>query len=519
MIPNPNASNGQADTVNQNRNQEGPTRRSVLDLSASQARGFFLKQESYCRIEFPPYIVFRNVISGVYDVLTNKPLSDLRNGSPRDHEDVNHVVMHSKDGRFAWRPLELIHPALYVELVNTMTEPCNWDFIKRRFRDLSAKDKIDCLSIPVEALTGEKDKAEQVKQWWQNIEQKSIELSLEYECVIHTDVIDCYAEIYTHSIAWALHGKAVAKRERNEKNNIGNRIDAQIQDMRNGQTNGIPQGSVLMDFIAEIVLGYADSKLVRRTKSLGIEDFRILRYRDDYRIFVHNQQTGERILKCLTEVLIDLGMKLSPQKTETSSEIIRSSIKRDKLSWAFRKQRDKTLQKHLLIVHDHSFNNPNSGSLALAMQDISERLDRLDIYPSPLPLISIVVDIACRSPRVYPVAAAVLSRLICFLESDVERSDVISKIRRKFSQLPNTEHMETWLQRISYAFDPRISFDTPLCRLILGEDVSIWNSEWISSRDLQAAVNSEEIVDRIALSNMPAVVRNDEFALFSLIYP
>lgn len=28
--------------------------------------------------------------------------------------------------------------------------------------------------------------------------------------------------------------------------------------MQYGQTNGIPQGSVLFDFIAEIVLGYAD---------------------------------------------------------------------------------------------------------------------------------------------------------------------------------------------------------------------------------------------------------------------
>ena len=375
------------------------------------------------------------------------------------------------------------------------------------------------MSIPVEALTGERDKAEQIKQWWQSIEQKSIELSLEYEYVIHTDIIDCYAEIHTHSIAWALHGKKVAKRDRNDKHIVGNRIDAHIQDMKYGQTNGIPQGSVLMDFIAEIVLSYADSKLVRLTNNLGIDDYRILRYRDDYRIFVNNPQSGERILKCLTEVLIDLGMKLSPQKTETSSEIIRSSIKRDKLSWAFRKQRDKSLQKHLLIIHDHSFENPNAGSLASALQDFAVRLDKLETYPSPLPLISIVVDIAYRSPRIYPVAAAVLSRLISYLGSDGDRCDVVSKIRRKFSQLPNTEHMETWLQRISYPFDPGIDFDTPLCRLILGDEVSIWNSDWISSRDLRAAVEAAHVVDRGALADLPAVVRSDEFALFSLIYP
>ena len=39
---------------------------------------------------------------------------------------------------------------------------------------------------------------------------------------------------------------------------IGNRIDTMIQSMSYGQTNGIPQGSILMDFIAEMVLGYSD---------------------------------------------------------------------------------------------------------------------------------------------------------------------------------------------------------------------------------------------------------------------
>jgi hypothetical protein len=34
-----------------------------------------------------------------------------------------------------------------------------------------------------------------------------------------------------------------------------------MQGMNYGQTNGIPQGSVLMDFIAEMVLGYIDECL------------------------------------------------------------------------------------------------------------------------------------------------------------------------------------------------------------------------------------------------------------------
>ena len=507
------------DTDNPSPKEEGQTRRSVLDLSGDQARDFFLKQESYCTIEFPSYFVFSDLISEVYGVLKDTALSDLRNGSPRDHDDVNHIVMHSKDGKYAWRELELIHPALYISLVNSITEACYWEDIRNRFRKFNANDNIDCLSIPVEALTDERDKVEQIKQWWQNIEQKSIELSLEYEFVTHTDIVDCYAEIYTHSIVWAMHTKEIAKEEKKNKHLVGNLIDWHIQDMRNGQTNGIPQGSVLMDFIAEMVLGYADCELIERIGCQSIGDYRILRYRDDYRIFVNNTQDAERILKCVTEVMIDLGMKLSPQKTETSSEVIRSSIKNDKLGWVFRKQRDKTLQKHLLIIHDHSIDHPNSGSLPSAMQDFLTRLDKLDKYASPLPLIAIVVDISWRSPRIYPVAAAILSRLINFLDSDAERCDIISRIRRKFSMLPNTEHMETWLQRVSYPFDASIDFGTPLCELILGRDVVLWNSEWISSQNLRQAIDPTHIVDRQALADMPAIVQREEFALFPMIYP
>jgi hypothetical protein len=53
----------------------------------------------------------------------------------------------------------------------------------------------------------------------------------------------------------ALYGKEEAKDNRH-KSSLGNDVDKLIRSMRYGQTNGIPQGSVLMDFIAEMVLGY-----------------------------------------------------------------------------------------------------------------------------------------------------------------------------------------------------------------------------------------------------------------------
>ncbi len=390
--------------------------------------------------------------------------------------------------------------------------------IRERFDDFNGSVNIKCLSLPVEALTNEKDKAAQINQWWREVEQKSIELALDYEFVIHTDVVDCYSAIYTHSIAWAIHTKPEAKEKRDDKNLIGNVIDSLIQDMRQGQTDGIPQGSTLMDFIAEMVLGYADIELTNKINCQQINNYQILRYRDDYRIFVNNPQDGERILKCLTEVMIDLGMKLNPSKTEVSGEVIRSSIKRDKLGWTFRSQRDRNLQKHSLMIHDHSMHYPNSGSVARAMQDYLERITKTTKCNSPLPLISIVVDIAYRNPRTYHTSAAILSYLIHFLETKSERRKIIKKIRRKFSQLPNTGHMEIWLQRISYPFDSASDFDEPLCKLVRQENAEIWNSDWISSQALRKAIDPKKIVDSTTLVNMPPTVALEEVELFDSAY-
>lgn len=56
-----------------------------------------------------------------------------------------------------------------------------------------------------------------------------------------------------------------AKGHKKEKN-LGKLIDTYIMGMQYKQTNGIPQGSVLFDFIAEIVLGYADMLLYEDLK-------------------------------------------------------------------------------------------------------------------------------------------------------------------------------------------------------------------------------------------------------------
>ena len=498
---------------------ETPKKRSVIELSADEARAFFLKGESYFTTDLPSYFRFDGLLSETADVMGGKNHRGFQKTSPRPWEvsGVNHQILTNKDGRYAWRPLELIHPAMYVSLVNSVMS--DWDYICGLFRQFRGNSIVECLSLPVESLTKEKDKAEQVIQWWQEVEQKSIELSLDYEYMFQSDVSDCYTDIYTHSIAWALHTKEVAKNKRRDRSLIGNIIDGCLQDMRQGQTNGIPQGAVLMDFIAEIVLGYSDVQLSKRIGSLA-EGYRIIRYRDDYRIFVNSQQHGEYILKCLAEVMIDLGLKLNPLKTQMNDGVVRSSIKSDKLHWMFRKQGDQDLQKHLLIIHNHGIEHPNSGSLRVALRNYYKRLLKTKKCNSPWPLIAIVSDIAYRNPGTYPWAAAILSKLLSFLGTAHEQEDAVKRISGRFSKIPNTGHLDIWLQRISHSQNLGVHFAEPLCQLInpAGSKAPIWNNEWVSSPKLLGAIDARKIVDAEILKELPPVISPGEVELFRQQY-
>jgi len=488
--------------------------RSILHMTASQARTFLLKPESYCGIDLPVYFTFARVLSAVTKELSTKALSSI-SSKPRDQEGVNYSMLSNKDGRHAWRPLQLIHPALYVSLVQKITEPAHWKVIRDRFKEFQKTTNMKCLSIPIEASPSRKDKAAQILNWWQGIEQASIEFALDYNYAFHADITDCYSAIYTHSIAWAVHGRPKAKTSRNDKSLIGNVIDWHIQDMRNGQTNGIPQGSTLMDFISELVLGYADLELSDRLKAAGITEYRILRYRDDYRIFVQSPQIGEVILKCLTEVLIDLGLKLNASKTTGAQLVVSNAIKPDKLAWLRGRQGDANLQKHLLVIHAHGHDYPNAGSLTVALTHFHERLNKAKRISNPLVLVSIATDIAYHSPKAFPVCSAIISKLLSVLPTKAARVDAIEKIHSKLSQLPNTGHMEAWLQRISHSFVPNLGYKETLCRLVKGESVTIWNNDWITSETLKAAIDPAKIVNKAKLRLIKPIVRPKEIELFA----
>ena len=94
--------------------------------------------------------------------------------------------------------------------------------------------------------------------------------------VLQTDFARFFASIYTHSIPWALHGKAKAKRNRKVGGAyFGNDIDKAIRDGQDGQTVGIPVGPDSSHIISELIAASVDG-FAFPAKTSGY------RYVDDY---------------------------------------------------------------------------------------------------------------------------------------------------------------------------------------------------------------------------------------------
>ena len=488
----------------------------LIELSAQEAKEYFLKGSSYFNGDLPEYISFEPILAEVSHVLNGGNFAAFKVSKPELLSDVNYSFVANKDGRFAWRPYELMHPAIYVSLVNLICSTENWELVSSRFATF-AQGKVTCCSLPVVSVDHQSDQAAQVINWWQEVEQKSLCYSLEFSHVLHTDVTDCYGSLYTHSIAWALHGLEAAKQSKDKGELLGDTVDAYIRAGRHGQTNGISQGSVLMDFIAELVLGYVDELISKRLGAAT--DFRILRYRDDYRIFTNSDVRAEEILKVISDELRTIGMRLGVSKTFVSKNVVEGSIKPDKLAGIDLQDlgdaNAKTIQKQLLRLHSFGRKYPNSGALRRLVGELHTRLIEQKVLPDDLEVqVAIATDIAVVSPLTFPAIAGILSHLISLQEAKAKGA-LWNKVHQKMSKVPYNGYLQVWLQRVTKPKAVGIEYgsDEPICKIVNGEAVDLWNNTWISSVDLKNALRASKMIVKDA-SKTPEVMKPSEVELF-----
>lgn len=141
------------------------------------------------------------------------------------------------------------------------------------------------------------------------LEEDEIRWMAGAQYVVHADVASCFPSIYTHSIPWALHGKAPAKKSTSVTAFAGNLLDKCTQNTRDKQTNGLLIGPHCSNIIAEIILTKIDAEL--QTKGHK----KIARHIDDYTFYADDFAQAERFVKDLGLCLRGFEMSLNDKKT------------------------------------------------------------------------------------------------------------------------------------------------------------------------------------------------------------
>ena len=544
--------------------------RNILTLNHDEAMDFFMKSEQYHGFELPEYFSFDEVLKYVREKVRTIPYEEcLKKGvSPDSLSDVNLDILLNKDGRYAVRPIILANPFLYYFLVREVCCESNWQVIKDLFEKFNVPHITSC-AIPV--IPNEKEpfhKATTINNWWNSMEQRSIELSLEYRYMFVTDITNCYGSINPQTFDWAFSLKGTSL-ETEDESTIAKNIQNYLRAFQQGRNIGIPQGSVIFDLIAEIVLGYSDLLLhealqakVKEYKGKGktFPPYEIIRYRDDYRIFCSNRDALEDISYILQKVLERLNFRMNSQKTKISDSIVTDAVKSDKLAYIYntpifnKKGVDfDSFEKHLLYILMFSRQYPDSGSVRTMLSDIDKRIEdylksldekhaskaedweSVDLGDEAKPakaegvfselktyhrskyipggsiraLSAVCTQIALENVGCAHYALRVISRMIDSLDDMDEKRSIIDLVYQKLCNQPNSYYNQLWLQNMTYTQDKKQGtspYTLRLCQLVAGKTVEpLWNNDWLKA-ELTTNIPYESIVDGEILKKVTPVI-------------
>ena len=550
--------------------------KNVLSLSSKEAIEYFMNADQYSTFELPEYFKFQPVLDYVRKKIGNKKYENCLSADPCMLTDVNQEILFNKDGKYAIRPLSLVNPYLYYFLVRDICDKKNWERVKDCFNKYDTEHITAC-AIPI---IPEKDESfhnsTTILNWWNTLEQRSLELSLEYRYMFVSDITNCYGSINPQSIEWALACKGT-QHENSDHEQMAENIQTCLRALQHGHNIGIPQGSVLFDFVAEIILGYSDLLLHEALEKEGIKGYEILRYRDDYRVFCNEKDTLERISYLLQAVLEGLNFRMNSQKTKISDTIVTDSIKPDKLFYIFntpifnKKGCDfDGIQKHLLYILMFARKYPNSGQIRVMLSDLDKRIieklkpkahkglpvnwDDVDIIfdgetptlvkdktpapekdETPAPekkvkgkivenvraLTAVATQIALENVTLCHYALRVISRMVDSLDDMEEKRDIIDKVYHRLCGLPNSDYNQLWLQNITYTQDKKCGespYTMRLCRLVMGDrEEPLWNNSWLKPA-LCDALPYDSIVNAEALEKVtPVIMFRETRAYFDML--
>lgn len=154
------------------------------------------------------------------------------------------------------------------------------------------------------------------------ISLKRIDAEARYEHILVSDISRFYGTIYTHTLPWALHGKAHCKANINDpavmNALLGNSLDVLVRKGQDNQTIGIPIGPDTSRILAEIIAIGVEREFMRQS---GFSDGRVFRYVDDWFLGFDGAGEAEDAVSMLSKACSEYELELNHEKTSVVDPI------------------------------------------------------------------------------------------------------------------------------------------------------------------------------------------------------
>lgn len=201
---------------------------------------------------------------------------------------------------FARRVFSVINPETSSVVCGEMAE--NWEALDEKMNPVGYSTSAPVWDEAEDRIRSRVD--------FQGARNERIEKEALFQVSLRTDVTRFYPSIYTHSIAWAIEGKAIAKANHSTVL-LGNRIDKAIQNCQEGQTNGIPIGPKFSAVGGELIMSQVDLALAEKLDGKANASRGI----DDIHVYTWDRETAIRAQSIIQGVLADYNLELNPTKT------------------------------------------------------------------------------------------------------------------------------------------------------------------------------------------------------------
>lgn len=293
-----------------------------------------------------------------------------------------------RNARKGSRALSVIHPISQLAIVDfyrnydlSLLQATNDSPFSLRYIYAVAKLRYDAskeLIIERKQLEKEMDTEddEQTKEYVSYFTYRSIDrmykffngmplfrLEQKYAMMRKLDVTGCFYHIYTHSVAWAIMGKDVAKKSTRKKT-LGNDFDTLMQRCNYNETNGIVVGPEVSRIFAELIFHRIDQNVLSSLKDRGCVfgvHYEIRRYVDDMMVFANDEKTLDVIESVIEKELAFYKLDLNKSKRTTQVRPFGTPIsccKQDVIN-LFNKYRDE-----YILNTDHPIRAPYKVALS-----------------------------------------------------------------------------------------------------------------------------------------------------------